>query len=745
MSSAYYELYLKGILDLVGTIVVKSEVSALAINNWVKANRYPVDTLRPETWKYFLNIAGKYHESDEKMTVKSLDNSEVIELTVENMALHRNTRREYKYRSRYYNELVGRYPNQEDLILGILNPVDINKAIAAKDHTILYYDTSLVESGEIDLIYNLQLWIDAFFKRWNVADYSYTESLYTAAQLGVMYSFMPKQIINLRLANCKTDRAHSFHIKQYLTSFGRLDPYVDFLNTKQRLFFYRNIKYLNLNSGKAETFEKLTEKVMTERHFPLAEYTLRHNTETLEADLYPTVELRRTSINGLTSALGADIKSVRGVLDLEQGLALTNAEVQTEAEITIPRMMKNSLSSSLETKVLESNVLDKTDAEPFTLSDVVFNHWIYFACVGRYTSIFTITNPSTGEDLYLTAKEMFILWLYTYNKARGSTLDIVPNIIAKRVKRNPLPTFEELKGVVETRYVDDVFINAALDNQPVIKTLISVDGFKDLCQTIHGTILRHRDLAIYQQHFITRGQIEQMTDRFYMDYECNLADEISYDAWLAGQSLSLGNLSDIDLDLLATNIYTVVTGQNLVAVKSLQDIHTAHIRLMSQLSSYSIQFIQQINTSTLKIEDWSYVRMGDIDSLIHDYTRIRVRPTTLLEFDVKGKPGYIKDLNGLKMFNRSLTSDRYEFVELKVRSKMIANGSGHYKRRLSTLGTAIVKPDTIDLTTLSASVNPIGYSAIIPLASSTLFKSEATSSYANLTPREKEILITRNL
>ena len=745
MSSAYYELYLKGILDLVGTIVVKSEVSALAINNWVKANRYPVDTLRPETWKYFLNIAGKYHESDEKMTVKSLDNSEVIELTVENMALHRNTRREYKYRSRYYNELVGRYPNQEDLILGILNPVDINKAIAAKDHTILYYDTSLVESGEIDLIYNLQLWIDAFFKRWNVADYSYTESLYTAAQLGVMYSFMPKQIINLRLANCKTDRAHSFHIKQYLTSFGRLDPYVDFLNTKQRLFFYRNIKYLNLNSGKAETFEKLTEKVMTERHFPLAEYTLRHNTETLEADLYPTVELRRTSINGLTSALGADIKSVRGVLDLEQGLALTNAEVQTEAEITIPRMMKNSLSSSLETKVLESNVLDKTDAEPFTLSDVVFNHWIYFACVGRYTSIFTITNPSTGEDLYLTAKEMFILWLYTYNKARGSTLDIVPNIIAKRVKRNPLPTFEELKGVVETRYVDDVFINAALDNQPVIKTLISVDGFKDLCQTIHGTILRHRDLAIYQQHFITRGQIEQMADRFYMDYECNLADEISYDAWLAGQSLSLGNLSDIDLDLLATNIYTVVTGQNLVAVKSLQDIHTAHIRLMSQLSSYSIQFIQQINTSTLKIEDWSYVRMGDIDSLIHDYTRIRVRPTTLLEFDVKGKPGYIKDLNGLKMFNRSLTSDRYEFVELKVRSKMIANGSGHYKRRLSTLGTAIVKPDTIDLTTLSASVNPIGYSAIIPLASSTLFKSEATSSYANLTPREKEILITRNL
>lgn len=432
-------------------------------------------------------------------------------------------------------------------------------------------------------------------------------------------------------------------------------------------------------------------------------------------------------------------------MDLEQGLALANTEVQTEAEISISQMMKNSLSSSLETKVLESNVLDKTDAEPFTLSDVVFNHWIYFSCVGRYNSIFTITNPSTGEDLYLTAKEMFILWLYTYNKARGSTLDIVPNIIAKRVKRNPLPTFSELKGIVETKYVEDGFITAALNNQPVIKTLISVDGFKELCQNIHTTSLRHRDLSIYQQHFITRGQVEQMTDRFYMDYECNLADEIPYDLWLSGQSLNLNNLSDIDLDLLATSIYTVVTGQNLVAVKSLQDIHTAHIRLMSQLSSYSIQFIQQINTSTLKIEDWSYVRMGDIESLIRDYTRIRRNPTTVLEFDVKGKPGYLKGLKSLKMFNVGVKSNRYEFIELKVKSKMIAHGSGHFKRRLATMGAEILKPTTIDLTVLNAPIHPIGYTAIIPLALATMFKSESTGSYANLTQREKEILITRNL
>jgi hypothetical protein len=745
MSSAYYELYLKDIFDFVGTIVIKSNITAGAINNWLELNQYPIDKTRPETWKYYLNMSGVYHSSDVPMSIKSLDNSQVIDLTVENLTLHRSTRREYRYRSRYYNELVERYPDQEELIQGILNPVSITDAIAAEDHTILYYDKSLVESGEIDLIYNLQLWVNAFFTRWDVPDYSYTESLFTASQLGVLYTFMPKQIINLRLANCKTDRAHSFHIKQYLTSFGRLDPYVDFLNNKQRLFFYRNIRTLNHNSGKNETFELLTKKVMTDRHFPLAEYTIRHNTETLSEDLYPTIELRRKSINGLSSALGEDIKSVRDVLDLEQGLARNNKESQYEAEVNIPRMMKNSLSSTLETKVLESNVLDKTDAEPFTLNDVIFNHWIYFACTGRYNSIFTIPNPNSGEDLYLTSKQMFILWLYVANLAMGYDLPIVPNIIAKRVKRNPLPSYVELRGMTESKYVSDSIIRAALDRQPEIKAIISVDAFKDSCQSIHRASLAHRDLSVYQQHYIGRGQTEMMTDRFYMDYECNLADEIPYSTWLNQLSLDLSKMSEKDLRTLATNIFALTTGQNLVAVKSLQDIHTAHIRLMTQLSSYSVQFIQQINTSSIKIEDWTYIRMGDITSRISDGVRILLRPVTAIEYNFFGKPRYFEDLVKQEMFNPTARLRRDIFIPLNVKAIPTMAGSGHYRQRLSVVHNAMVNGFTIDLSTLTAVTDPIGYNDIPTVPFSDMFSDNVSLALSPLTNIEKEILIRRNL
>lgn len=743
MSSAYYELYLKGVLDLVGTMVVKSEVSAAAINDWLKANLYTVDEDHPTTWKYYLHLAGKYHHTDIQMTIKSLDTQEEIPFTVATMAEHRNTRREYTYRSRYYNELVGRFPEQEELILGILNPVDINQAIAAKDHTILYYDKTLVETNEIALIPQLQNWITAFYTRWNVPDYALVESLYPAAQTAILFGLMPKQIINLRLAACKTDNAHSFHIRQYLTSFGRLDPYVDYLNTKQRLFFYRNIRNINLNAGKTETFELLTERVLTDRRFPLAEYSIRHNSENQIEDLYPTVELRRTSINGLSSALGANVKTVDEVLELEGGLARANEETRLEAATVIPQLMKNSLSSKLQTKVLESNVLDSTDSEAFTLTDVIFNQWLFFGSTGRYNTVFNVTNPNTGEDLFLSTKEMFILWLYVYNKARDTRLDIIPNIVAKRVLRTPLPTVAELRGIVEKRYVPDEFIFAAVAAQPVVTSYISVDAFKEVCTSIHRASLTLRDLATYQPHYLTRGQVEQMTDRFYMDYEVNLGDESPYDEWLTARSLNLELLSPSELDILATTVYATATGQSIVTTKSLQDIHRAHVRLMGQLSSYSIQFIQQINTSSLKVEDWTYIRPGDRDSLAKEYIRVKLKPNGVVDLTARAKPGRFTTEAKLDLFKGELVPKAYAYRDVRLETVLHSAGAVGIKRRLPVIGTTILDPEVVDLSTVTPNEVPLAYTPITPITIQSMFETMVTDEYRPLTQWERNILLTR--
>ena len=82
------------------------------------------------------------------MYVGSLDTLETILFSKENLELHPLTRESYQFGTRYYYNLLNKYPNQEFLIKGILYPCDINKAIEAEDGEILSYQSDLVEEQE---------------------------------------------------------------------------------------------------------------------------------------------------------------------------------------------------------------------------------------------------------------------------------------------------------------------------------------------------------------------------------------------------------------------------------------------------------------------------------------------------------------------------------------------------------------------------------------------------------------------
>ena len=136
--SALYQIYHESVVKLAATLVFKDEATCDYINDRMSAIGYRVDSTDPYTWKYYLNLAGRYHTSDRMMYVTSMDTQEQIEFTVENLNIHRATWREYQYGSRHYKELLSRYPEQKMLILGILNPVNIEQAIQAPNHSILY-------------------------------------------------------------------------------------------------------------------------------------------------------------------------------------------------------------------------------------------------------------------------------------------------------------------------------------------------------------------------------------------------------------------------------------------------------------------------------------------------------------------------------------------------------------------------------------------------------------------------------
>lgn len=630
--STLYQIYHESVIRLAATLVVKDEATCSVINQRLSLLGHTVLEDQPHTWKYYLNLAGQYHPTDTMMTVVSMDTHETIEFTTANMTLHRATWREYQYGSRYYKELLARYPAQDALIHGILNPVDLNTAIAAPDHTILYHDAAEVEAREVNLIPELQKWINAQFVRWANDDYRINNAYFITARLGVMFMAMPEVIKSIRSANARTNRVHSYHIRRYLASFGPLDQYYDSMNEFQRLYFYRNIRYILNNNGKDEMFQELVGKVMTERKFPLAEYVMQQNDAPLLEQMDPEIQFERISVNNIPSALGEDIKTPRMMLSLQRTLARSNEEENFYAEQYVPEAMTRSLTAEVRTKSLESNVLDLKESEPYTLSEVLLNHWIYLADTGQYRTVLIMQLPDGGDGIKLSMKEAYLVYQYLYFKRMGIELVEIPRVMAKRVRRQPLPSFEELRALTTRAVTSDAFIHEALRDNETLTSYVSVDAFLKLCQALQRRMLLHRDLYVYREDLFQYGEIKLLTDRFYADIPVDMDHGQYYADWLRARSLDFEKYSQAELDEIMLGILNQATGLELRTAQTVKDIQAAMLGIMSQLSSYSVHYIQQINEDAVVMFDWPHLRWNYPGGWVGHDIRIPVVQAEPLEF-----------------------------------------------------------------------------------------------------------------
>ncbi|MNF32759.1 hypothetical protein D3C84_135570 [compost metagenome] len=727
--SNLYQIYHESVTKLAATLVVKDEATCQVINGRVSALGKEVLDNAPETWKYYLHLNGQYHPTDTLMKVTSMDTHEEIDFTRENMDIHRATWREYQYGSRYYTELITKYPTQDMLIHGILSPVDMAAAIAAPDHSILYFDSSLVEGRETNLIPKIQEWITAQFVRWAQDDYRINNSLFTAARLGILFMALPGAIKSIRTENCHTPNVHSYHIRRYLASFGPMDQYYAQMNEFQRLYFYRNVRYIMRNNGKDEIFRELTDKVMTERNFPLAEYTLQQNDGLVTTQFDPEIQYMRSSINGIPSALGLDLKNTRQMLTLQSKLARSNVSEEEYAEQYIPAMSARSLNSEVDTKVLESNVLDMKESEPYTLADVMLNQWIYFADLGIYKTVLTLQLPNGGESFKLSMKEAFIVYQYLYMLRLGVDMIEIPQIKAKRVRRMPLPTFEELRGITTRANVSDKFIRAALKDNVDITNYVSVDAFLKVSEQIQKRMLLHRDLYVFREDLWTYAEMQLMCNRFYADMPVDMDHGQNYPNWLRERGLSFANYTPAELDEIMLSVINQATGLKLRTSLTLQDIQKAMLNIMSQLSSYSVQFIQQINEDAVVMFDWGHIRWHNQGGkTFHD---LRLPATLALPMELSGgaKLHKLIDVSGVTIQTMDQHSAHDMGVDLGLRYEL--SGLNQFLQHgvaLATLVGTVTQP-AVDLATLTGKSVTIPAMTTKPIAD--LFDRTQSDAFTN--------------
>lgn len=610
MFNQHYSMYLDQILELVDTMVIKSDIAAIKINDGVQYLGYNVGHNK-KTWKYYLNLNGQYHVSDKPMYVVSTDTLEEIEFTKEHLDIHRATARAYAYGSSFYNNLVDRYPDQEDLILGILNPIDLDEAIASYDGKILYYDKSLVESQETSLISRLQEYINSVNTRWNVKGYAKTDEYYPAVMYAILTLNIITEILNIRTELCKTNEAHSFHIRSYLASNVRMDTYLQWFTLKQTLFFYRNIKHLLNNAGKTKVFDILVQKVLTDRRIPVASYNLEHNADNIVEDLLPSVEFDRYSINPIPDDGTDRIREVNLTVNKQDPLAKGNRD---NAFIEIENILNEfpiSKTNVVRSKLIESSMLDTSENVPITTGDVLASHWIYLAATNRYVSQINIMNPTTGVRFGVSVKDAIPLYLYALSKQLGFTLDKVPYLVAHRVRKPTLPTFKEAMSVTgNNRDIENVVVEMT-DNHTPMGVYISVDAFVSFCNSVYETQTKHRFFSSTGKRAIDRAALEQVNHLHYMDIRCDFDTDRPYVDWLADRNIDLSEFTEVDFELLANDILKEATGAELGAVNvTLGDIQKAMLSVMEHLSSYSIQFLPTISVLSNRLIDFPAARLS---------------------------------------------------------------------------------------------------------------------------------------
>lgn len=611
------ETYLEATKQLAKTMVIKSDVSASLQNEELVYyyGEQAVDVTDKRSWKYYCHVSGTYHPTDELMRVRSLDTLEMIEFTVFNLSQHNATREAYEIGSRYYYALIAQYPNQETLINGILYPTDIDEAINAEPGTILNYDKSLVEIQEHSLIMELESWIKGFLSRWDVKGYGMVDEYYHLAQHSILYLQLIPKILNLRLRRCRTNEVHSFHIKNYLASNQGLDRFLPYMTLKQALYLYRNITYIEQNAGNAYMFKELVERILTDRFIPLSEYSVRHE-DGVDEQLYLDLSVRRKELNPRFNVPEVDYIDYDTLVEKEIDTTYGNQAFYDVNRRVVQKRLQNSYSSVVQSKDLESSMIDYSNAVPDTLESVLIRQWVMQSNSGLYDVVVNFRDPKNIEYRGMFAKDAFIYAYYIALTRLGIEVKYVPSHINIKYRQATSKTVKELLKVVPKSWQArcEPYAKEMVESLTKIKASYSVNMFFEQASKVYEDFLTHW-FTVSNTHTRTlRGYLDQMFWQYYgTRWEFfSVSDELMVD-WLAKHNLPTYDYTDDEAKTLIKNIVGRATGYEVDNTKRLKYIQKAMLELLAHLSSYTIQFIADINESEIRPIGGPGIRVDDLD------------------------------------------------------------------------------------------------------------------------------------
>lgn len=624
-NSLHTQNYLDKTLLLTKSIVLVNNSEATLYNDLVQQKySVQVDKGNKRSWRYYLHLAGDYHQVDVAMRAVSWDNGEEIILDKESIYRHRATREELLKFGSYYRSIVDAYPEQELLLKSIINTTDrlnINQILELPNHSIISYNLDLVEPQETNLIPRLQERIHHYSISKALPYYALAENLYMAAMYFVLYQFIFMSIINLRLANAKTESAHSYHILNYLASHHRLDNSYPYLDRRQTLFLYRNLKYLNSHAGTNEVFYKLIDKFFTVRRVSVVNYQYKQKNTT---DDTGAIEYRfvQKLLNDDNLVFDTRDYSLSEIADKEATVEPGNVKEYFFHSDEIDFKNQQSLEARLATKDLEISIVDNSEDVKHKLLPTTLDYWAQSLNLGINNHLVNFTDPIRGYELSLDSGDAFKLFTVLLHLQAGQRIETIPDYYISRVIRPQLPSNAELLNRLYKisprlrNMVDDIRVAT-----PRYSNIDSVSDFNNYVLARYkynlGTWLYLSNIG--DKH--TNAQMEMVIEQLhyntihYQDSE-NVGDFI--------RRISFPEVMDYTQDQLFTALTGLIKTVSMDLASSLErnkHVQNTLIEVLDKFKSYSTQIINQYNASeaTLTNLEFPYFTLDDSAADNHIY------------------------------------------------------------------------------------------------------------------------------
>jgi hypothetical protein len=608
VSTEYFN-YVSNTIRLVDSFIVKSNYTAKAINTVLQLNNEVIPVERT-SWKYYLNLAGiayvgqnNYNSDPTDMVVYSLDLDEMIPFNTQSLVNNPETLSDLRTLGDTYKNILLKYPNDDILIRGIIDPIPLDVSIEAADYQILHYNRLLLNYNETNVIPKVQGYIDRFIYRFDNVNYGLTDHLYPAAIIGILFVTLPMEIVNIRLENCKTPYVNEWHVWNYLSGYFDLSKHKGVIPYGQALFLYRNIEYIIANSGTTKILDFLNDGFAKPFNLDLSAFTVRKNFITAHK------HLKSGKLTDLVGDVGV-YKFPYGENVLESGrvtqltpgdfvnlLASTGVDNKKVIELDTLALINgsnSSVSNDILTGVIEGNVANNValDLVNKTLEHV--NNWFYLTSIDYIKFKISIDLVDVGiTNLLLTAKDAAVLYLYANAQLSLSDTVNIPEFWVKDIMVKPNYPESTIRGLLEAKfqYGDNFDVYSTINKfQTVAKKAYSLSEFSNYMDGVISNKFLHLIVVSQESDYIARSEALSLIWSFYNDVKCTFCAETKYSDFLNRIRLNSSKWTDFtyrELIVQISNKFMAIE----IETATLQSPYSNMLDILSQICSYTVTFV----------------------------------------------------------------------------------------------------------------------------------------------------------